>query len=89
MRLVLRRIAMTLDNHEQGLDYAPLLDANPIRATLRFGPEREIAWIPFALLLGLAGGLWLRQRISEQRYRSILRGMLWLMAAILVLRFAL
>jgi uncharacterized membrane protein YfcA len=40
-----------------------------------------------AALVGLAAGTWLHRRITEERYRRALRGILWLMAAILVLRF--
>jgi tetratricopeptide (TPR) repeat protein len=43
--LLARRAALTLDNHEHGLDYAPALDADP---------WRHAAFVPFALLLGLA-----------------------------------
>jgi tetratricopeptide (TPR) repeat protein len=43
--LVARRVALTLDNAEHGLDYAPALDRNPLRFA---------APLPFALLLGLA-----------------------------------
>jgi Tfp pilus assembly protein PilF len=51
--LLLRRGALLLDNHEHGLDYAPALDGNPFRATLRLA-GRELALVPFGLLLGLA-----------------------------------
>jgi tetratricopeptide (TPR) repeat protein len=43
--LLLRRLLLTVDNAEHGLDYAPALDPNP----LRFG-----APLPFALILALA-----------------------------------
>ena len=43
--LVARRVILTLDNAEHGLDYAPALDANPLRFA---------APLPFAALLGLA-----------------------------------
>jgi Tfp pilus assembly protein PilF len=43
--LLLRRVALLLDNFEHSLDYAPSLDRNP----WRFG-----APVPFAVLLGLA-----------------------------------
>lgn len=43
--------------------------------------------VPAALLAVFVGGR-LRRRISEERYRSVLRGLLWVMAGILVLRFA-
>jgi tetratricopeptide (TPR) repeat protein len=49
------RFALVLDNHEHGLDYSPGLDPNPWRLTLRFGGEREVALVPWALLLALAG----------------------------------
>lgn len=45
LALAARRIAMTLDNAEHGLDYAPGLDPNPVR---------RLAPLPFALILGLA-----------------------------------
>jgi len=45
MGLVARRLALTLDNAEHGLDYPPALDANPLRFA---------APLPFAVLLGLA-----------------------------------
>ncbi len=44
-------------------------------------------WLVPAALTGLFAGLQLRKRISEERYRGLLRGMLWLMAVILVLRY--
>lgn len=43
--LVARRALLTVDSAEHGLDYAPALDANPLRF---------VAPVPFALLLGLA-----------------------------------
>jgi tetratricopeptide (TPR) repeat protein len=43
--LMARRAALTIDNHEHGLDYAPALDDNP---------WRRLAAVPLALLLGLA-----------------------------------
>ena len=43
--LVARRVMLTLDDAEHGLDYAPALDANPLRFA---------APLPFAALLGLA-----------------------------------
>lgn len=43
--LLARRALLTVDNAEHGLDYAPALDANPLRFA---------APLPFALLLGLA-----------------------------------
>jgi tetratricopeptide (TPR) repeat protein len=43
--LMARRAILTLDNAEHGLDYAPALDANPLRFA---------APVPFAVLLGLA-----------------------------------
>lgn len=42
-----------------------------------------------AALAALLVGMWLRRRISEAQYRSVLRAVLWLMAAVLVIRFAL
>lgn len=45
VRLGLRRLLLTLDDRETGLDYDPNLDANP---------WRRLAPLPFALLLGLA-----------------------------------
>ncbi|MCP3978108.1 MAG: ribonuclease III [bacterium] len=60
-RLLVRRCALVVGNHEYGLDYPPLLDANPFRPALRFGAASDLPWVPFALLLGLAvGGLILR-----------------------------
>jgi uncharacterized membrane protein YfcA len=44
--------------------------------------------VPVAMA-GLFLGMALRRRISEERYRSVLRGLLWLMAAILLGRFLL
>jgi len=44
-RLLLRRVLLTLDNAEHGLDYAPALDPNPLRF---------VTPLPFALILGLA-----------------------------------
>lgn len=52
--LVGRRLMLTLDSHEHGLDYAPALDANPMRLTLRVPWYSEIGIVPLALLLGLA-----------------------------------
>jgi tetratricopeptide (TPR) repeat protein len=48
--LFARRLGLTLDNAEHGLDYAPSLDRNPVRF---------LAPLPFAVLLGLAvlGGI--------------------------------
>jgi tetratricopeptide (TPR) repeat protein len=43
--LMARRLALTIDNHEHGLDYAPALDRNP---------WRRLCIAPLALLLGLA-----------------------------------
>ncbi len=47
VRLLARRLLLTLDDREAGLDYAASLDANPWR---RGAP------VPFALLLALAAG---------------------------------
>ncbi len=44
-------------------------------------------WLVPAALSGLLAGRWLNRRISEQRYRWILRGILWAMAGILIGRF--
>lgn len=38
-------------------------------------------------LAALALGLWLRSKITEQRYRGMLRALLWLMVLVLLLRF--
>jgi tetratricopeptide (TPR) repeat protein len=43
--LMIRRVLLTLDDAEHGLDYAPALDANPLRFA---------APLPFALILGFA-----------------------------------
>jgi tetratricopeptide (TPR) repeat protein len=43
--LIARRVLLTLDNAEHGLDYTPAIDANPLRFA---------APVPFAVLLGLA-----------------------------------
>ncbi len=43
--LLIKRCMLTLDNHEHGLDSAPSLDDNP---------WRPLAFVPFALLAGLA-----------------------------------
>ncbi|HXV76127.1 MAG TPA: tetratricopeptide repeat protein [Candidatus Polarisedimenticolaceae bacterium] len=53
--LVAWRVALTLDNRELSLDYPPMLDPNPWRTTLRLPPGHELAWVPWALLVGLAG----------------------------------
>jgi len=45
LALLARRLALTLDNHELGLDYAPALDHNP---------WRRLFFVPLALVLGLA-----------------------------------
>ena len=45
VRLVFWRVLLTLDNAEHGLDYAPMLDTNPIR---------RLAPLPFAAILALA-----------------------------------
>jgi Tfp pilus assembly protein PilF len=49
------RVALTAGDREFGLDYSPMLDPNPLRPTLRVPPDFEIALVPWALLLGLAG----------------------------------
>jgi uncharacterized membrane protein YfcA len=54
-------------------------------ATLR-GLARTLPLIPVALL-ALFAGMALRRRISEGRYRQVLRGVLWLMAGVLVARY--
>jgi tetratricopeptide (TPR) repeat protein len=43
--LIARRVLLTVDNAEHGLDYTPAIDANPLRFA---------APVPFAVLLGLA-----------------------------------
>jgi tetratricopeptide (TPR) repeat protein len=45
IRLLGRRVLLTLDNHEHSVDYAPALDENP---------WRRAAPVPFAAILGLA-----------------------------------
>lgn len=45
--LLVRRLGLTLDAAEHGLDYAPSLDRNPLRWA---------APLPFAVILGLAAG---------------------------------
>lgn len=50
------------------------------------GLANTLLLIPVALA-ALFVGMWLRRRISEERYRSVLRGVLWVMAAVLVVRF--
>jgi uncharacterized membrane protein YfcA len=50
------------------------------------GLVNTLPLIPVALT-ALFAGMWLRHRISEKRYHSVLRGVLWLMAAVLVVRF--
>jgi len=45
LALVARRALLLFDNTEHGLDYAPALDANPWRL---------VAFVPFAVLAGLA-----------------------------------
>jgi tetratricopeptide (TPR) repeat protein len=45
LALLARRLALTIDNHEHGLDYAPALDRNP---------WRPLFVVPLALLLGLS-----------------------------------
>jgi tetratricopeptide (TPR) repeat protein len=52
--LLLRRASLLLDNYEYGLDAHPMLDGNPWRPTWRLPEGRELALVPFALLLGLA-----------------------------------
>lgn len=44
-------------------------------------------WLVPAALGGLFLGMQLRKRISESRYRYLLRGILWLMAGILIARY--
>ncbi len=58
MGLVARRAALLVDNYEHSLDYAPMLDDDPWRATLRRGSRTvsgsfEIPIVPFAVLFGL------------------------------------
>ena len=58
-RLLARRVLLLLDNWEHGLDYHPMIDANPFRLTWRItGPgglaPAEFALVPFAVILGLA-----------------------------------
>ncbi|MEW6073254.1 MAG: tetratricopeptide repeat protein [Planctomycetota bacterium] len=55
------RALLLLDDFEHALDYDPTLDGNPWRARLRWGVDparpgsgREVALVPFALLLALA-----------------------------------
>jgi len=52
--LIAWRMALTLGNRELSLDYPPALDPNPWRPTVRLPGVREIALVPWALLLGLA-----------------------------------
>jgi tetratricopeptide (TPR) repeat protein len=58
LKLLARRAVLLVDNYEYGLDAHPLLDRNPWRPTLRFPRGRELALVPFALLLGLAVTGW-------------------------------
>jgi len=44
-------------------------------------------WLIPVALAGLFAGMGLRKRISETRYKNLLRAVLWLMAGILVLRY--
>jgi tetratricopeptide (TPR) repeat protein len=53
-KLLAKRALLLLDNHEHGLDYAPTLDANPLRPTWRLPWYSEIGIVPFGLLLGLS-----------------------------------
>ncbi len=48
------RISLLLDNHEYGLDYPAALDPNPWRLTVRLPGLPEVAFVPWALLVGLA-----------------------------------
>lgn len=54
LSLLALRAALTIDTHEHGLDYDPLLDRNPWRATWRMPRVYELPLVPLALLLGLA-----------------------------------
>ncbi|MCB1857618.1 MAG: sulfite exporter TauE/SafE family protein [Gammaproteobacteria bacterium] len=51
------------------------------------GLIQATAWLVPVALGGLFGGQYLNKRISEQRYRWILRGLLWLMAGVLISRY--
>ena len=53
LALFFRKTMLLIDNYEHGLDYDPGLDTNPARMTLRIA-GREIQWVPFAFLFGLA-----------------------------------
>lgn len=44
-------------------------------------------WLVPAALIALYAGMWLNRRITEDSYLKILRGVLWLMAGILIIRF--
>ncbi len=57
--LLARRTGLLVDNYEHSLDYAPMLDDDPWRATLRRGTRTvsgsfEIPIVPFAVLFGLS-----------------------------------
>jgi tetratricopeptide (TPR) repeat protein len=51
--LLARRVLLTLDGDEHGLDYHPALDLDPWRPVLRAG-RMDVPIVPFALVLGLA-----------------------------------
>ncbi|MFO8152453.1 MAG: sulfite exporter TauE/SafE family protein, partial [Thioalkalivibrio sp.] len=38
-------------------------------------------------LVGLRSGMWLRERFSTDAYRGWLRGLLWVLAGLLVVQF--
>lgn len=70
--LVAWRTALTIGNRELGLDYPPSLDPNPWRATLRLPGGHEIAFVPWALLLGLAAAA-----VTLDGFRGTGGGTLW------------
>ncbi|HEX5044491.1 MAG TPA: tetratricopeptide repeat protein, partial [Candidatus Polarisedimenticolaceae bacterium] len=62
-RLVARKASLALDGHEHGLEYAPHLDASPLRPLLP---------VSFGVLLALAAVRLVRRPVSPQAERPLL-----------------
>jgi Tfp pilus assembly protein PilF len=62
-KLLAYRALLLLDSREHALDYAPSLDENAWRPTLRWPRDSEIPIVAFGILLGLAAAALIRSGI--------------------------
>ncbi|MDH3629190.1 MAG: tetratricopeptide repeat protein [Acidobacteriota bacterium] len=68
-----RRVLLTAANYEIGLESYPALDPTPSRLVFRLGGSAGIAFIPFALLLGLSATV-----VFDRRWRRKIPVDFWL-----------